>query len=285
MAGSLDGSVDAVGFAGEGDWIGGLVLSLDAVDLVVVGGVFEAGDLDGRDVLGISRVSIVYPKCKLCVCAKCVTLILKYVCSSVWNSNGTSPSFVITSAVLRLSRSRVTLYRRPNLYGHRLRAASSRFSDDRPKSSLTLLEDDSLVDLPRNSQRELRANPCWGSLEVASWSGAVPKTYREFERLAEDRNTPRIASRAHIDIGREQDKERNSSSQLHIREQHTGKTRGMPPRTAFVPSSFAPSLSHNFSSPEASFQLSTVAPYRRTSTLSPVGSDAVTRELPCEMVT
>lgn len=53
MAGSLDGSVDAVGLAGEGDWIGGLVLSLDAVDLVVVGRVFEAGDLDGRDVLSV----------------------------------------------------------------------------------------------------------------------------------------------------------------------------------------------------------------------------------------
>ncbi|KAK1245790.1 hypothetical protein MKX07_004859 [Trichoderma sp. CBMAI-0711] len=59
----------------------------------------------------------------------------------------------------------------------------------------------------------------------------------------------------------------------------------MPPRTAFVPSSFAPSLSHSFSSPAASFQLSTVAPYSRTSTLSPVGRTAVTRELSSEMVT
>lgn len=35
---------------------------------------------------------------------------------------------------------------------------------------------DSVVDLPRSSHLELRAKPCWGSLEVAWWSGAVPKT-------------------------------------------------------------------------------------------------------------
>ena len=65
----------------------------------------------------------------------------------------------------------------------------------------------------------------------------------------------------------------------------TGKTRGMPPRTPLVPSSLVFSLSHSFSSPEASFQLSTVAPKSSTSTLSPVGSVAVTRELPWEMLT
>jgi hypothetical protein len=51
-----------------------------------------------------------------------------------------------------------------------------------PKSSLTErssaaeLLADSLVDLPRNSHRDERAKPCCGSLDVAAWSGAVPKT-------------------------------------------------------------------------------------------------------------
>lgn len=66
--------------------------------------------------------------------------------------------------------------------------------------------------------------------------------------------------------------------------EHTGKTSGIPPRTALVPSSLAPSLNHSFSSPEASFQLRTVAPKSRTSTLSPEGSTAVTRELPWVIV-
>ncbi|QBZ60346.1 hypothetical protein PoMZ_07287 [Pyricularia oryzae] len=55
-------------------------------------------------------------------------------------------------------------------------------------------------------------------------------------------------------------------------------TSGMPPLTAFEPSSFAPSLNHSFSWPFF-FQLRTVAPYRRTSTLSPVGNTASTRDL------
>ena len=52
-----------------------------------------------------------------------------------------------------------------------------------PKSSLTLRSAasrpaaDSLVDLPRNSHRDVRANPCCGSLPVCACSGAVPKTY------------------------------------------------------------------------------------------------------------
>lgn len=54
------GRVDAVRLAGEGDGAG-LGLSLEVVDLVDVGGVFEAGDLDGFDVLGffvISKMSL-----------------------------------------------------------------------------------------------------------------------------------------------------------------------------------------------------------------------------------
>ncbi|QSS70391.1 hypothetical protein I7I50_12007 [Histoplasma capsulatum G186AR] len=51
---------------------------------------------------------------------------------------------------------------------------------DKPKSSLTLLSpfcpSDSEVDFPRNSQYELRANPCWGSAEVAWSLGGGPKT-------------------------------------------------------------------------------------------------------------
>ena len=79
----------------------------------------------------------------------------------------------MTSVVLRLSRSSVTLYSRPNWYGHSLRVASSRFSGERPKSSLTLeLEEPSLVALPRNSHRAVRAKPCCGSLDVAAWFGS-----------------------------------------------------------------------------------------------------------------
>lgn len=51
------------------------------------------------------------------------------------------------------------------------------------------------------------------------------------------------------------------------------------------PSILEASLSHSFSSPAASFQLSTVAPKSSTLTLSPVGSAAATRELPWEVVT
>lgn len=58
----------------------------------------------------------------------------------------------------------------------------------------------------------------------------------------------------------------------------TGKTTGIPPRTALDPSSTAPLLNQSFSSPDASFQLMTVAPKRRMSTLGPEGSVAVTVE-------
>lgn len=69
-----------------------------------------------------------------------------------------------------------------NSWGQSALMSSSREELLRPKSSLTdrsaeaeLLED-SLVLFPRNSHLEFRAKPCWGSLEVAAWSGAVPKT-------------------------------------------------------------------------------------------------------------
>lgn len=55
MAGTLDRSVNAVSLAGEGDWVGGLGLCLCGVYLVDVGGIFEAGDLDGRDVLKVVK--------------------------------------------------------------------------------------------------------------------------------------------------------------------------------------------------------------------------------------
>jgi hypothetical protein len=69
VAGALDRSVDAVGLAGEGDWVGGLGLCLYAVDLVVVRGVFEAGDLDRRDVLSVLESVFLYPNYKDHVCA------------------------------------------------------------------------------------------------------------------------------------------------------------------------------------------------------------------------
>ncbi len=87
----------------------------------------------------------------------------------------------------------------PKANGHSARVAASSPDDDSPKSSLTdrsaaaddddddddgppasaaalLLGADSDVDLPRNSHVEVRASPCCGSLFVAAWSGAVPKT-------------------------------------------------------------------------------------------------------------
>lgn len=74
-----------------------------------------------------------------------------------------------------------------NSYGHSALVASSSEELLSPKSSLTdrsaaaELLGDSLVLLPRNSHLDVRAKPCWGSLEVASWSGAVPKTYPRVE--------------------------------------------------------------------------------------------------------
>jgi hypothetical protein len=50
LAGGDGGGVDAVRLAGEGDGAG-LGLGLEAVDLVDVGGVLQAGDLDVLDVL------------------------------------------------------------------------------------------------------------------------------------------------------------------------------------------------------------------------------------------
>jgi len=58
----------------------------------------------------------------------------------------------------------------------------------------------------------------------------------------------------------------------------TGKTTGMPPRTALLPSSAAFSLNQRFSLPLDCHEI-TVAPYSKTSTDSPVGSVALTREL------
>lgn len=56
--------------------------------------------------------------------------------------------------------------------------ASSRFSGERPKSSLTLELDPSLVDLPRYSHLAVRAKPCWGSLEVGGcWALGGPNSY------------------------------------------------------------------------------------------------------------
>lgn len=130
----------------------------------------------------------------------------------------------------------------PNLYPHLALVSSSRLAEDRPKSSFTEeLSLPSLVDLPRNSQREERAKPCWESLAVGGWaSEGGPKT---------------------------------------------GKTRGMPPRTGFVPSKTVFSESQRRSRPEADFQERTVAPWRRTETDSPVGRVAVTRVFEWLMLT
>ena len=72
---------------------------------------------------------------------------------------------------------------------------------------------------------------------------------------------------------------------IKLSPRHTGNTTGMPPLTAFDPSSAAFSLNHRFSLPLLFFQLITVAPCSRISTLSPVGSLAVIRVLSGEMST
>lgn len=59
----------------------------------------------------------------------------------------------------------------------------------------------------------------------------------------------------------------------------------MPPRTGFEPSRRALELRKRFSLPLADFHDITVAPKRSTSTDSPVGRLALTRELSCEMDT
>lgn len=71
-------------------------------------------------------------------------------------------------------------------------------------------------------------------------------------------------------------------AQLNVMYKHTGKTTGIPPLTGLLPSSFADELNHKFSLPLL-FQLITVAPYRRISTESPEGREAIT--LPCSLCT
>jgi hypothetical protein len=108
------------------------------------------------------------------------TWILKYVCSRNWNSKLCSPSLRTLMTVCKLSFDSVTLYTRPKSSGHALRASSARPELYRPKSSLTESEPkaSSAADLPRNSHRDVRANPCCGRAEVA-WPdlGGGPKTF------------------------------------------------------------------------------------------------------------
>lgn len=85
--------------------------------------------------------------------------------------------------VLKPSGLRVTLYNSPKSYGHALLVFSGSPELERPKSNLTaesevlLVVADSSLDLPRYSQRTLRAKPCCGREEVA-WpdDGGAPKT-------------------------------------------------------------------------------------------------------------
>lgn len=77
----------------------------------------------------------------------------------------------------------VTLYVSPNLYGQAFLSSAPSISSESPRSILTVLSafllsrsKDSEVELPRNSQVEFRAKPCWGSLDVAWLEGGGPKT-------------------------------------------------------------------------------------------------------------
>jgi hypothetical protein len=130
--------------------------------------------------------------------------------------------------------------------------------------------------LPRNSQREARAKPCWGSLEVAAWSGAVPKTFVQYQYSSLVGSIPLPSPILHPILSLV----KNTQEQLL-----TGNTTGTPPLTALLPSVFAFSLTQSFSLPAASFQLIIVAPKSSTSMLSPDGSTADTRSLECEIVT
>jgi hypothetical protein len=126
----------------------------------------------------------------------------------------------------------------------------------RPKSSLTesASSASSEVDLPRYSQRELRAKPCWGRVDVGPSLGGGPKTYGLCQRTLPHRLNQCV---------------------------RTGNTTGIPPLTAFVPVKSAFSLTHRFSVlPLLLFQLVTVAPKSSTSMLSPEGSAATTFWLP-----
>jgi hypothetical protein len=102
------------------------------------------------------------------------------VCSRNWNSKLCSPSLRTFTTVCRLSFASVTLYCSPKSSGHALRASSEMLERSRPKSSLTELEPraSSEADLPRNSQRDVRAKPCCGREDVG-WPdlGGGPKTY------------------------------------------------------------------------------------------------------------
>lgn len=65
----------------------------------------------------------------------------------------------------------------------------------------------------------------------------------------------------------------------------TGKTTGIPPRTALDPSSAALLLKNKPSAPSPVFHDRTVAPCKSTSTRSPAGSVAITRELSSDRLT
>lgn len=85
-----------------------------------------------------------------------------------------------------------------------------------------------------------------------------------------------------IPVGRHTQLDSRPEKKAHS--QLTGNTTGMPPRTALDPSSMAFSLNHRCSCPAFVHEI-TVAPCSSTSTDSPVGRLAVTRELSGEMLT
>lgn len=88
--------------------------------------------------------------------------------------------------VCSVSLLNVTLYTRPKSTGHALRCSSLMPLRSRPKSSLTELVSSasSVDDLPKYSQRELRAKPCWESLEQAPVAGGGPKFWNVFSKAS-----------------------------------------------------------------------------------------------------
>ena len=178
-----------------------------------------------------------------------------YVCSSTLNSQLSVPVFLTNMLVCNSLGLRVTLYVSPNEYGHLALVASSSIESLRPKSIFTLESPDvpgtrelSSVDLPNSSQRVLRAKPCCGSLPV-SWDDCGGPKDCDRARLVQSCLEQTRGDRC-SDLGGEEG----------TRGSLTGKTRGMPPLTGLLPSSFALSLRNRFSLPSPVFQLRTVAP-------------------------
>ena len=172
----LDRLVDAVYLSSEADLIALRTVLRCIEHLVDVLCACETGDCGLGDIL-----MYVSSTCYDTTTEVLLTGMRKYVCVSIWKSNGLSPAFCTFSCVCSPSLPNVTLYCRLNSYGQAFFISSLRLAAVRPKSSLTASSPpfdrrpDSEDDLPRYSHFEMRAKPCCGRLEVAWFFGGGPK--------------------------------------------------------------------------------------------------------------